>query len=382
MKSYKFGIIISLILLIYLSLNYYLFIRLINYFHLSPRGIIIVEIIIITAVLLYFVGSLLEKKFTNRLSAALIIAGSLWMAISVYLALLLGLTDFLNFIFNLAGFGVNIFAPSPTMGSLVLLVTAIILIVGYLNIKNPSIKRIKLKINKNGGKLKRLNMVVVSDLHIGTFMNKKMVGKIVKMINELKPDIVVFPGDIVDEDLPRIIKFDEGEPLKNIKSEYGQFAVTGNHEYIGGVEKAKDYLMEKGINLLEDTLFFINDSFFLIGREDIAINHFEGKERLPLKEIMNFADPKMPLILLDHQPFNLSEAADNNIDLQLSGHTHNGQLWPFNFITELVYEKSYGYLKKGNTQYYISSGTGVWGPPIKTTGRAEIVLLEIEFADS
>ncbi len=382
MKNLKFGIILATILIVYFLLNYYLIFSFKQYFKLSSSAVNCVGLAILLLILSYFFGRMLEKKLTNNFSAALILFSSIWMGASVYLAILFAIVDLIKFftssIFVNPQLTASLSVPSTAI--VVLILTAIILIVGYLNVNHPKVRKIKLRINKNGGKLKKLNIVAASDLHIGLTMNKRLLRKIVKIINQLNPDIVLFPGDVVDEDLPRIIKYDLGKPLEQIKSKYGLFAVTGNHEYIGGVEQAKKYLIDKGINLLDDTLFFIDDSFFLIGREDISISFFKGEERMPLKELLNFTEANFPLILLDHQPFRLEEANNNGIDLQLSGHTHNGQLWPFNFITKFVYEKSYGYLLKGNTHYYISSGVGVWGPPVKTAGRAEILQINLEFA--
>ncbi len=164
-----------------------------------------------------------------------------------------------------------------------------------------------------------------------------------------------------------------------LKSKYGVYAVTGNHEYIGGVQKAKNYLAEHDVNLLNDTANLIDDSFYVAGREDLTINQFSNLRRKSLADVVNGIDKSKPIILLDHQPFKLDKAVENGIDLQLSGHTHHGQLWPFNYITKMVYELSWGYLKKGDTHFYVSSGVGGWGPPIRTVNRSEIISIKLHF---
>lgn len=189
----------------------------------------------------------------------------------------------------------------------------------------------------------------------------------------------MLPGDVVDEDIKPVIKQNLGEILKKLKSVYGTYAVTGNHEYIGGAEQACKYLTEHEITLIRDDYIKIADSFYIIGREDRAIKWFTGKTRKTLREIMHGADKNLPLILMDHQPLGLEEARENDIDLQLSGHTHHGQLWPFNFITNKVYSLSYGYIKKGNTHYYVSCGAGTWGPPVRTGNKPEIIDLTVNF---
>jgi len=383
MKNLKFVSILITILVVYLFLNYYLIIKLKDYFKLTTNATTYVAALILFLIISYFIGRILEKILTNWLSLLFVALGTIWMGIALYMAMFFAVADFLKFILLFLFPAKNIvdFIYTPLTAVTIITLTSVILILGYLNLRHPKVKKLKIKINKKAGELKNLNIIVVSDIHMGFVLNKQMVGKIANIINKLKPDMVLFPGDVVDEDLPRIIKYDIGKPLENIRAKYGSFAVTGNHEFIGGIEKAKEYLINKKINLIEDSLFFIDDSFFLIGREDLSISFFKREERTPLKELMNFVDVKYPVILLDHQPFGLEEASNNNIDLQISGHTHNGQLWPFNFITKLIYKKSFGYFKKGETHYYISSGVGAWGPPFKTTGRAEIVNLLIEFSE-
>ena len=119
--------------------------------------------------------------------------------------------------------------------------------------------------------------------------------------------------------------------------------------------------------------------FYVAGHEDLMKNQFAVNKRKGLDEITRELQRGLPLILMDHQPFLLELAEKNGVDLQLSGHTHHGQLWPFNYITKLVYEKSRGYLQKGNTHYYVSCGVGGWGPPVRTVSRPEIVHIKLNF---
>lgn len=164
-----------------------------------------------------------------------------------------------------------------------------------------------------------------------------------------------------------------------MRAKYGIFAVTGNHEYIGGVEPSIKYLTEHGITELRDNTVKIADSFYVVGREDRASKGFAGIIRKPLNQLLEGVDRTLPVILMDHQPVRLEEAEKNGIDLQLSGHTHHGQLWPFNFITKKIYEVSMGYKQKGSTHFYVSCGLGTWGPPIRTGNRPEIVVINLSF---
>jgi predicted MPP superfamily phosphohydrolase len=263
-----------------------------------------------------------------------------------------------------------------------LIINALVFVItlgGYLNARSPVIRKLSLDINKKAGGLKSLKIAAASDIHLGTIIARRSLERIVKKINSIKPDIVMLPGDVVDEDIGPVIKRNLGEFLRNIKSKYGTYAITGNHEYIGGAEAACKYLEEHGITELRDSHIKIADSFYIIGREDRASKGFAGKLRKPLADLVEGMDADLPLILMDHQPVRLEEAEKYGIDLQLSGHTHHGQLWPFNFITKKIYEVSMGYKKKGNTHYYVSSGAGSWGPPIRTGNRPEILEIDLNF---
>ncbi|HUI65552.1 MAG TPA: metallophosphoesterase, partial [Bacteroidota bacterium] len=195
----------------------------------------------------------------------------------------------------------------------------------------------------------------------------------------LKPDLILLPGDIVDEDLGPVIRENLGEMLRSLHARLGVYAVTGNHEYIGGAEAAVAYLRDHGITVLRDSVAKLDNGLYVIGREDRSSTQFGGKKRRALSDLMSDVDRSHPLLLMDHQPFHLEEAAKEGIDVQLSGHTHHGQLWPLNYITEAVYELSWGYLRKGNTHVVVSSGVGTWGPPVRTGNRPEIVLLKLRF---
>jgi predicted MPP superfamily phosphohydrolase len=153
--------------------------------------------------------------------------------------------------------------------------------------------------------------------------------------------------------------------------------VTGNHEYIGGVEQAVAYLREHGVTVLRDSCVTLPSGVIIAGREDRSSSSFAGKKRKDLSEILDGADTSKPVILMDHQPFHLEEAEHAGVDFQLSGHTHHGQLWPLNYITNAIYEISWGYLRKGATQYYVSCGAGTWGPPVRLGNRPEILHFRI-----
>jgi predicted MPP superfamily phosphohydrolase len=247
-----------------------------------------------------------------------------------------------------------------------------------LNQMSPQIKTLELTIHKKSP-LTELNIALISDVHLGTIICNSHFIRIVEKINSLNPDIVLFAGDLVDEDIEPVIRQNLGETLRQIKSKYGIFAVTGNHEYIGGVDAACKYLVDHGVVMLRDSAVKVAGGFTVVGREDISARQFGGRQRKPLGELMKNVDKSLPVVLMDHQPVHLNESAEQGADVQFSGHTHDGQLWPFNYIADAVYEVSWGYKLKGNTHIYVSCGVGTWGPPMRTGNRPEVVHVKLKF---
>jgi predicted MPP superfamily phosphohydrolase len=258
-------------------------------------------------------------------------------------------------------------------------VVSLLLLIGFINALFPRIKHIEVTINKKVEGKKDINIAFASDIHLGTLIGPRRTNNIVQKINELNPDLILLGGDIVDEDLGPVIRNNLGDSLKKLSAPLGVFGITGNHEYIGGAEPAVKYLEEHGIEMIRDTSLMIDDKFYIVGREDRDSNRFAGKGRKEMDEIMQNVDPSKPIILLDHQPFELNEKEKLGIDLTLSGHTHHGQMWPLNYITKAIYEVSWGYKRKGNMHVYVSSGVGGWGPPVRIGNRPEIVLIHLRF---
>ena len=221
---------------------------------------------------------------------------------------------------------------------------------------------------------------MASDIHLGTIIGRHQFDRIVDRLIELKPDLILLPGDIIDEDLAPVLVEDVGDHLRALQAPLGVIACTGNHEYIGGVEEAVSYLREHGLTVLRDSVMTLANGVQVVGRDDRSIRQFAGKERKPLAELMKGVDAERPIILMDHQPFGLGEAASAGIDLQVSGHTHHGQLWPANLITGAIYEVSWGLARIGQTHVYVSSGAGTWGPPVRLGNVPEIVFLRLRSA--
>lgn len=332
--------------------------------------------------LAYIVARISENFGHSFITEILNWSGSFWFAAMLYFFFIILFIDIIrlanHWIYFLpAGFYMD-YAKTKfiTLVSAFSLV-ALLILYGYINASIVVIKNLDITIHKKVKNHTSLNVVLLSDLHLGTIIGPNKLGRIVEKINALKPDIVLLAGDVVDENIKPVIKKNLGALLENIVAKYGVYAITGNHEFIGGVGPAVAYLEKHKITYLRDTAVLIDSAFWLVGRNDKDMVRFTGKQRKPLEELMSTVDKSFPIILLDHQPFNLEQAAATGIDLQLSGHTHNGQMFPLNLVTRAIYHPDWGYRKINNTQFYVSCGVGTWGPPVRIGNHPEIVNIHI-----
>jgi uncharacterized protein len=384
MKAYQFLIFFSIVLLIYSLINYYIFIRGMQALpaEISFRKWYPWIFLFVSAS--YVIGRFLERAWISPVSSFFTFVGSFWLAVMIYLLMAVLVVDLVRLVIYIipskSDFLINHYSEIKKYVFIgVAGITGIVVLAGHINALNPRINRIDIRIDKKAGDLKTLHLAAASDIHMGTLVGPRRTAKLVRMLNECNADIILLAGDIVDEDLAPVIHNDLGRSLIKLKAPLGVFAITGNHEYIGGAEAAVKYLEAHGIKMLRDTSVKINESFYLAGRNDRDSKRFSARERKSLEKVLEGVDFTLPVLLMDHQPFNLQQVADAGVDFQLSGHTHHGQLWPFNYITEAIYELSWGYKQKGNSHFYVSSGYGGWGPPVRTGNRPEILDIYITF---
>ncbi|GAB4373022.1 MAG: metallophosphoesterase [Spirochaetales bacterium] len=255
-----------------------------------------------------------------------------------------------------------------------------LLVFGTIQARSTRITHYALSIEKPSASKNPLRIVFVSDIHLGTLVGKSRLEQLVRQIDSLNPDLVLLGGDVLDEDLGPFVQQNMTETLARLRPPLGVYAIPGNHEYIGRhLKEFSRYLKTAGVHILIDETIELEGGITLIGRDDRSAERFDGHKRKPLAELLGNVDQRKPLLLLDHQPFELEEAERGGIDLQLSGHTHRGQIWPNQLIIRKVYELDYGYKKKGNTHVIVSSGYGTWGPPLRIGSPSEIVVVDLSF---
>ncbi|MDR2261098.1 MAG: metallophosphoesterase [Azoarcus sp.] len=251
---------------------------------------------------------------------------------------------------------------------------------GWINTQYPVARMVELPAPAG---MTPLRIVLLSDTHLGRQASPKFFARVVDVIEPLAPDIVLFAGDILEYDYDPADAEATAAVLRRLKPRLGIWGALGNHEHIDGrLEMNKALLRRIGIRMLIDEWAEIEsapgEKILLIGRDDRSVARFQKRERKSLAAIMaDIPGGERIRILLDHQPFQLGDAETAGIYLQLSGHTHNGQIFPFNLLAAAIYENAHGYSARGATHYWVSSGAGTWGPRVRTTGRTEIVAIDL-----
>jgi uncharacterized protein len=378
----SFIIFFGTVFIVTFLVNYYIFIRGWQALPAGSRSRSIFLVIFLFLALSYLAGRIIENYHVGQPASFLIWTGSFWLSAMLYFFMIVVLIDLVRLI-NLAlpvipASWLNDIAKTRMVlftGSII--VVTLVVLSGHINTWYPVINRLEISLDGRDSQMDAFTMALVSDIHLGTLTSKHRIRKMVSRINSLEPDIIVLAGDILDEDVGPVIHKDLGSAIKDLNAPLGVYGVTGNHEFIGGIDEAAEYLTSHGIKLIRDSVVKINNSFYLAGREDLAISQFTGMNRKSLEDLMKMAEDDLPVIMLDHQPYNLDRSAAAGVDLQLSGHTHHGQLWPFNFITRAIYSISRGYGEIEGMKVYVSNGIGTWGPPVRTGSRPEIVLLTV-----
>jgi len=372
----------SIVLVIYSLVNIYLFYKGYNAISILRNHRLLYSLTFFLLSAIFIAAKILESRHSSVITDILNILGGFWLAFMLYGFLFFLLSDIILLILRIPGIvsGENIFLFHKWSFISILFISSLLIIGGFINALIPVTREYNITINKSAGEIKTLRIAAVSDIHLGSIIRKRSIKKLSAILKDLKPDMVLLLGDIVDGEIGPVLRGDLLQYFTSPKSIDGLFAITGNHEFIGGASKTIPYIESKGIRVLKDEVVTLKGGIQLIGRIDRDSFRFYKKERLSLGVLMKQVDTTKPVILLDHQPFHLDETAKYGIDLQLSGHTHNGQMWPLNYVTSMIYELSYGYLKKRNTQFIVSSGYGLWGPRVRSGSRSEILLINIKFA--
>lgn len=329
----------------------------------------------------YLFSALMRGRLPYRLNKMMRIVGSYGMAVLFYGLILLPIADLAVLALRLTG------SDSRTAvlwtGWITLAALGLVLALGTRNAWNTVVRRYDIRIPKPAGDgRKELRIAAASDIHLGTMVGNVHLRRLVDRMKGLHPDLILLPGDILDDSVEPFIRENMADVMQQLHAPLGVYASLGNHEYIGGhVEEYVGRMKKIGIEVLRDQVVNISGSFYVAGRKDKAAEQFTSDGRLPVRELLARAETDLskPVILLDHQPHALGTAAEAGVDLMLSGHTHRGQMAPAHLVTKRLFELDWGYIKKGAMHVIVSSGFGLWGPPVRLGSRSEIIDIRVTF---
>ena len=309
-----------------------------------------------------FVGYAFNDRIPIKAASVLYEVGNTWLIAFLYLLLIFLVADLATVCHLIPKSFLK--GSAAGLGTVVSLV-AVILTLGGIHYHHKY--REELSITTSKPLEKPLTIVLASDLHIGYHNRKPELARWVDLINAENPDLVLFGGDVIDLSLRPVTEGHYSEEFHRVEAP--MMAVLGNHEFYSNVERAEQFFKDAGILLLRDSVAHFK-GVDVIGRNDRT-----SPERADLANLSNGLEGFT--IMLDHQPYHLEEAESAGVDYQFSGHTHRGQVWPLSWITDAMYEKAWGHHQRGNTQYYVSSGLGIWGAKIRVGTRSEYLVLHI-----
>ncbi len=346
----------------YVGGNIYIFVRALQQMAGAPTWLrVLFGVLFWTVAVAMFVA--MGARNTNlpaALSRTLFGVGSIWLLVTFYMVIALLLTD-------LAHWAI----PSFRGGFWVALaMVSAVLTFGYWNYRHPRVVELDLTIDRpiEGGEMR---IVAVSDVHLGEGTGRKALSRYVDMIKAQQPDAVLIAGDLIDNSVVPVERDAMCDELARIDAPI--YMAAGNHEYISGIDRVENYLSTTPVQLLRDSMAVLPHGVQVICRDDRLNRH-----RQPLSALVAKSDTARPIVVLDHQPYHLEEADTLGIDLQISGHTHRGQVWPLNLLVDRMYEQSYGYRRWSRAHIYVSSGLSLWGPPFRIGTQSEIVVIRLK----
>ncbi len=257
---------------------------------------------------------------------------------------------------------------------LVLVMPVAVVVIGAGQNNHPQIRQYSVEIPQKSSGIRQLKIAFIADFHLRETTNRHLMERFVEKVNTANPDIVLIGGDVLEGDR-QDEKLGEFEAqFCRLKPKYGVYGVPGNHDLRGA--SAITFFDRAGIHLLQDAVEKIDNAFYLVGRND-----GRSRGRKSIDEILRDCDRSLPVIVLDHRPTDLENISRTGADILLSGHTHNGQLFPMNLFAKRQYELSWGYKLKNRTHVFVTSGIQVWGPPVRTAGTSEILIINVSFRD-
>ena len=376
----------TLFLLIYFSIyggiHLYAFLKLKRGFALGPPAYLILAIFMILMVVSPIVVRISERYGYEALARGLAYIGFTWMGlIFIFIS-----ASFFFDIYRLLHFLARMLTQRPLADftlslrnfcTLAILFSCAVVIYGYFEALHIRTEHVTVKTSKIPEKIGRFRVVQISDVHLGLIVGRSRLKRILRQVKDSRPDILVSTGDLVDgqmDDLEALT-----DMFQNIPAKYGKFAITGNHEFYAGLDRALAFTEKAGFTMLRGEGITVSNLLNVAGVDDPARKRYGPDRAASEKALLEKMPREKFTLFLKHQPVINSESL-GMFDLQLSGHTHKGQIFPFNLVTKLYYRMHTGLTKvNGNALLYVSRGSGTWGPPVRFLSSPEVTVIDITY---
>jgi uncharacterized protein len=366
--------------LIYGGVHLYLFAKIKGAFHPGAAVSAILIIIIVLMVLAPILVRMCERYGSDTLAAIMAYTGYIWMGVLFLFFVSSLLLDIYHLLIR-AGALVShrdfshLVLPPLYAFLLPLIISAAVNVYGYFEAKNIGTEKITIASPKIPEAAGRIRIVQISDVHIGIIVKGERLKRIVEEVKKAQPDILVSTGDLVDGQIDTLTE--DATYLRDIQPRYGKFAITGNHEFYAGLDQALDFTRAAGFVVLREESIDVAGVINIAGVDDPTVDAFGLAQEPSESKLLSGLSRQYFTVLLKHRPV-IEKGSVGYFDLQLSGHTHNGQIFPFNFIVRRFYPLITGYFNLPNDAHlYVSRGTGTWGPPIRFFSPPEITVIDL-----
>jgi predicted MPP superfamily phosphohydrolase len=370
---------------IYGSAHLYIFLKIRAAFALGTAGTIALIVFMVVMIFAPILVRVSERQGLEFLARLFSYVGYTWMGLSFLFFTSSLCIDLYRFFVYVIGItlrtNLSSFSPSPRLAFFIpALVTATIAIYGYFEARSIRSERIVIASPKIPKEVNKFTMVQISDVHLGLIVREGRLGKILSRVKEAQPDILVSTGDLVDGQIDDLTGL--AELLSEIHPPYGKFAVTGNHEFYAGLDQALRFTERAGFTMLRGEIRDVAGFVTIAGVDDPTARYFGNARAASEQGLLAGVSRERLVVLLKHRPV-IGEKALGLIDVQLSGHTHKGQIFPFTYASKAFYPYNAGLVAlPGNFYLYVSRGSGTWGPPIRFLAPPEVTIITLVHADS
>jgi len=337
-----------------------------------------------------FLQPLAERLAPARVEHVLVWPAAIWMGVAFLLLVALGATDLLLGLLGAAGDPDPVTAARVRAAVVAATVAPVALLALRQGLARPSVRKLTIPLARWPAALDGFRIVQISDIHFGPILGADFAAWLRDRIDALSPDLIAITGDLVDGTVSKVGGVIE--PLRELRAPYGRWFVTGNHDHYSGARSWTARIAELGITVLRNEHVVLQAPgeaqgeadgarFVLAGVDDHRSRQMPGEGGEDLEAALSGVDPALPVILLAHDPTTFRRASERGVDLQLSGHTHGGQIWPFRYLVRLAMPWVAGLYRRGPAVLYVSRGTGFWGPPMRLGAPAEITEIELRSSE-